>query len=139
MKVVVEAEAVAAERAVERLFAGMAKGRMPDVVRQRQRLGQLRIQSQRLGHGARNLRHFKGVREAAAKVVGKSLGGQAGKNLRLAGQAAKGARMQNPRGVARKRSAVGDAAAPRERGATSALSALPSTAIPAGKNAEIRF
>ena len=47
VQVVVEAEAVRPQGAVERLFAGMAEGRMPDVVRQRQRLGQLRIQPQR--------------------------------------------------------------------------------------------
>ena len=98
---------MAAERAVQRLFAGVAEGRMPDVVHQRQRFGQFRIQSQRCRHGARNLRHFERVRQAAAKVIGKSLGGQAGKHLRLPGQAAKGARVQNAGGVAREGCAIG--------------------------------
>ncbi len=66
-----------------------------------------RIQSQRRGNSARDLRHFECVRQAAAKVIGKSLRGQAGKHLRLPGQASKGARVQNPRGVARKRCAIG--------------------------------
>ncbi len=106
VQIVVEAQTVSPQRAVERLFSGVPKGRMPDVVRQRQRFGQLRIQPQSRCHGARNLRHFKSVGQAAAKVVRQPLGGQAGKDLRLAGQAAKGARVQDAGGVARKRSAI---------------------------------
>ncbi len=107
VQVVVEAEAVRAKGAVEGLLAGMAEGRMPEVVRQRKRLGQLRIQPQRRSHGARDLRHLERVREAAAEVVGEPFGGQAGKDLGLAGETAKGARMQDAGGIARKRSAVG--------------------------------
>ena len=45
VEVVIEAETVSAERTIERLFAGMAKGRMADVVRQRQRFCQIHIQA----------------------------------------------------------------------------------------------
>ena len=37
---------------------------------QRQRLGQVLVQSQRPRDGARDLRHFHGVGQAAAEVVG---------------------------------------------------------------------
>ena len=57
--------------------------------------------------GAGDLGHFQGVGEAAAKVVGRGVGGQAGEDLRLAGQAAKGARVQDAGGVAGKGRAVG--------------------------------
>ena len=92
---------------VERLFAGVTEGRMADVVDQGERLGQIRIQAQGRGHGARDLRHFKRVREAAAEVVSGGIAGQAGEDLRFAGQAAKGARVQNARAVPGKWSAVG--------------------------------
>ena len=79
---------------------------MADVVRQRQRLGQLRVQAQSAGQRARNLRNFKRVRQAAAEVVARRLARSAGKDLRLARQAAKGARVQYARRIARKGSAV---------------------------------
>ena len=68
---------------------------MADVVGQRQRLGQFLVQPQRAGQCARDLRDFQSVGEAAAEVVRRRIGRQARKHLRLAGQAAKGARMQN--------------------------------------------
>ena len=80
---------------------------MADVVGQCERLGQFGIQPQRLGHGAGDLGHFQSVREAAAEVVRRGVGGQAGEDLGLAGQAAKGARVQNAGRVAGKRRAVG--------------------------------
>ncbi len=42
---------------------------MADVVRQRQRLSQFRIQAEGRGQGARDLRDFKRVGQAAAEVV----------------------------------------------------------------------
>ena len=70
MQIVIETQAVLAQLVVERALSGMAKGRMPDIVRQRQRLGQVLIQPQRARHGPRNLRHFHGVGQAAAEVIG---------------------------------------------------------------------
>ena len=92
---------------VESLFAGVAEGRVADVVGQRQRLGQFRVQSQGGGQGAGDLGHFQGVGEAAAEVVAGRIAGQAGKDLGLAGQAAKGARVQDAGGVAGKGGAIG--------------------------------
>ena len=57
-------------------------------------------------HSARDLCYFKGMCQAAAEVVGKAFRGQAGKDLRLAGQAAKGARVQHSGGVPRKWGAI---------------------------------
>ncbi len=46
VKVVVEGEASAAQAVVEGLFSGVAERRMADVVGQRQRLSQFRVQPQ---------------------------------------------------------------------------------------------
>ena len=106
MQIVVKAQSMCAQALVQRALAGMAKGRMPDVVRQAQRFGQLRIQPQRTGRGARNLRHLQRVGEPAARVVSRQLPRQAAEDLCLTRQAAKGSRMQNPCRVAGKRRAV---------------------------------
>ena len=55
--------------AVQFLLAGVGEGRMPDVVGQRQRFGEILIQRQTNRHRARNLRHFDGMCQAIAKVV----------------------------------------------------------------------
>jgi hypothetical protein len=134
VQVVVEAQAQAAQALVEGLFAGVAKGRMADVVRQRQRLGQLRIQPQRAA-SVRDLGHFQGVGQAAAEVVRRGVAGQAREDLRLAGQAAKGARVQNAGAVAGKGRAVGV----RRLGCARRLSSPSArTAIPGGQR-EGRF
>ena len=56
VQVVVEAEPVGAQSAVEGLFSGVAKGRMADVVDQRESFGQLGIEAesggQRCGRSA---------------------------------------------------------------------------------------
>ena len=107
VEIVVEVEAVGLERAVERLFAGVAEGRMADVVDQRQGLGQFRVEAQRAGQGAGDLGDFKSVSEAAAEVVSGRVAGQTGKDLGLAGEAAEGARVKDAGGVAGKGRAVG--------------------------------
>ncbi len=91
MDVVVEAAAVTAETAVERALAGVSEGRMADVVNQSERLREIFIQAKRGCRGARDLRDLHGVGQAAAKVVG----GAAGKDLRLARETAKGARLHD--------------------------------------------
>ena len=107
VQVVVEAQSKAAQALIQRLFPGVAKGRMADVVRQRQRLGQLLIQSQRARQRAGDLRHFQRMCEAAAKVVRRGVAGQPREDLRLAGKTAKGARVQDAGAVAGKGRAVG--------------------------------
>ena len=69
VEVVVEAEAVGAEALVEGFFAGVAEGRMADVVDQGESLGELGIEAEGGGQGAGDLGDFKGVGEAAAEVV----------------------------------------------------------------------
>ena len=87
MQVVIEALAETPHLAIQLLFAGVREGRMADVVRQRQRLGQILVQLQHRGQRARDLRDLDGVRQPIAKVVG-----DAGwKDLRLVFQAAKSA------------------------------------------------
>src|SRR5271169_1017617 len=64
----------------------MTKRGMPNVMHQRQRLGQIDVQVERRRDGARNLGDLHGVSEAGAKVVGIA----AGKDLRFIFQPAKG-------------------------------------------------
>ena len=63
----------------------MAEGGVPNVMHQRQRFSHVFIQLERAGDGARYLRHFHGVGETAAKMVGVAVS----EDLRLAGQTAK--------------------------------------------------
>src|ERR1700690_1745820 len=69
VEIVVEAESMIAERAVERFFAGVAKRGMPDVVRQSQRLCQFLIKSQSRCRCARDLSHLERMRQAAAEMI----------------------------------------------------------------------
>ena len=101
MQVVVEAQPMPLQALIQRALARVAKRRMPDVVHQRQRLRQVLVQPQRLGHAARNLHHLNRVRQPAAEVVRRP----AGKHLRLARQPAKRARLHNAFAVALKRRA----------------------------------
>ena len=101
MKVVIEAQPMPLQAFVQRSLARVPKRRMPDVVHQRQRLRQVLVQPQRLGHAARNLHHLNRVRQAAAKVVR----GAAGEHLRLACQPAERPRLHNALAVALKRRA----------------------------------
>ncbi len=103
VQVVVEAQSKFPHGLVQRPFAGMPEGRMPNVMHQRQRFRHVLVQLQRVGDGARNLRHFHGVGEPAAKVVGVAVS----EDLRLSRQAAKRTGMNHPRPVTLKRSAVG--------------------------------
>ena len=107
VEVVVEAEAVGLERGVEGFFAGVAKGRVADVVDQGEGFSELRIEAEGAGQGARDLGDFKRVGEAAAEVVAGRVAGQAGEDLGFAGEAAEGAGVQDAGGVAGKGSAVG--------------------------------
>ena len=68
LRVVVEA-ADAAEAAVERALAGMAERRMAEVVRQRQRLGQVLVEAERAGERAGDLGHFERMGQPRAVMV----------------------------------------------------------------------
>ena len=107
VEVVVKSQPMGSKSVVERLFSGVAKGRMADVVRQCQRLGQFRIETQCSRHGPGDLRHLKSMRQPAAKVICRRISRQAGKDLRLAGQAAKSPRVKDARPIPGERGAVG--------------------------------
>src|SRR6202040_2229178 len=79
MQIVVEPAAMLAHSLVELLFTGMTEGRMPDIADQGQRLREIRIEPQRTGNCASDLRNFQRVREAIAKMMGEA----GGENLRL--------------------------------------------------------
>ena len=62
----------AAERrhaVVERVLAGVAEGRVAEVVRQRQRLGEILVEAERAGERAGDLRHLDRMGQAGAVVV----------------------------------------------------------------------
>ena len=107
MKVVIEAESVRTKGLVECFLAGVAEGRVPDIVRKSERFGKFYIQSQSCGHSARDLGDLESVGETAAEMVGQSFSGQACEDLCLAGQAAKGARVEDTGCVACKWRAIG--------------------------------
>ena len=70
VKIVVKEQPVAAHCRIQRLLPGMAEWGMADVVNQSQRLYQVYVQIELCGHGTRNLRHFDGVSQSVAEVVG---------------------------------------------------------------------
>ena len=74
----------------------MAKWRVADVVNECESLGQRGIQAQRGGNGAGDLRDFNGVREAIAKMIGKTHG----ENLRFGFQAPESASVDDAVAVA---------------------------------------
>ena len=96
VEVVVEAAAVALEALVEGAFAGVAEGRVADVVDQGEGLGEVLVEAEGGGGGTGYLGDLHGVGEAAAEVVG----GAAGEDLGLAGEAAKGPGLDDALAVA---------------------------------------
>jgi len=107
VQVVIEAKSVGAQGVIKRLFAGMTEGRMPNVVHQRERFGQIGVQPKSRRHGARDLRDFKCMGKATAKVVAGHFAGRACKHLRFSSQAPERACVQNAGAIASKRSTVG--------------------------------
>ena len=89
VQIVIEEQSRATHCLIERLFAGVSKRRMADVVHERQRFNQIGVQVQLLGDGARDLRNLERVREAIAEVIGEA----SGEYLRLVFQTAESARM----------------------------------------------
>jgi hypothetical protein len=102
VEVVVEAEAVLLQALVEGALAGMAEGRVADVVDEGEGLGEVFVQSEGGCDVAGDLYDFDGVSEAAAEVVT----GAAGEDLRFACQAAEGAGLDDAVAVALERGAV---------------------------------
>ena len=81
---------------VERPLAGMAERRMAEVVRQRQRLGQILVETQLARHRAGDLRHLEGVRQPGAVVIALVIQ----EHLRLVREAAERGRVDDPVAVA---------------------------------------
>ena len=102
VQVVVEAQAVPLETAVQRPLARMAERWMADVVHERKGLRQVLVQLKRGGDRTRNLRDFDGVGQPRAEVIGRARG----EDLRLARQPAKGTRLHDALAVALERAAV---------------------------------
>ena len=93
--IVIEA-AVLVHQLVERLLARVPKGRMPEVVRERDDLGEILIQPERARDGARDVRDFKSVRKPRAQVIA----GAVQKDLRLVFQPPERAAVDHTRAVA---------------------------------------
>ena len=84
------------QRGVERLLAGMAERRMAEIVRQRQRFGQILVEPQRAGDDPRDLRDFEAVGQPHPVVI--AVGRD--EHLGLVAQAAEGDRMDDAVAVA---------------------------------------
>ena len=56
-------------QSLQRVLAGMAEGRVAEVVRQRDRLDQVLVQPQRARDRAAELRHFERMRQPGAEQV----------------------------------------------------------------------
>ena len=96
VQIVIEAVAEFAHTQIQLLFAGVAKRRMADVVNQRERFGEIGIQTQGAGDRTRDLRYFQRVRQAVAKMIGEA----GGENLRLSFEPAESSRMDDAVAVA---------------------------------------
>jgi hypothetical protein len=69
VQVVIEAVAEALHLPVQLFFAGMRKGRMADVVRERESFGQIFIEAKRDRNCASDLRYLDRVSEAIPEVI----------------------------------------------------------------------
>jgi hypothetical protein len=67
--VVFEVPALFFHPLVQRFFAAMAEGRVPQIMRQRDALNEIFIETERPGQIARNLRHFHRMRQPRAHVI----------------------------------------------------------------------
>ncbi len=87
VEIMIEAAAVLAHARIEPAFARVAEWRMPDIVHQRESLGEVGIEIERARHRARDLGDFDRVREPVAEMVREARG----EDLRFCFQAAKSA------------------------------------------------
>jgi len=97
LEIVIKARAVGAHEFVEFLLAGVAEGRMPDVMDESESFGKIRVEAERGGNRASDLRNFQSMREPIAKMIGVA----DGEDLRLGFEAAEGARMNDAVAVPR--------------------------------------
>ncbi len=116
LRVVVK-PAVRRHQRMQRILACVAKGRMPQIMRQRHRLGQLGVQVERRGHRAGHLRHLDRMGQPCDEVVLL----RRDEHLGLVLQPPKRARMDDPVAVALKAGAktaflFRDQPSPAERG-----------------------
>jgi hypothetical protein len=81
----------------------MAERGVPEIVSKRQRFGKIDVEIECSGDGARDLRHFDGVRQAVAKMVGIA----AGEDLSFIDEAAKSASVDDTVAVALKMISIG--------------------------------
>ena len=95
MRVVVEAAGIG-ERGVERIFPGMAEGRMAEIVGEAQSFGQVLVQAKRASDRPPDLGDFEAVGQADPEMV--AVGGD--EYLGLVAKAAEGNRMDDPVAVA---------------------------------------
>ena len=95
VEVVLEA-AVPLHQLAERVLAGVAERRVPQVVRERHGLGQVLVQVQEAGDRAGDLRHLDRVRQPRAVMVSLVVD----EHLRLVLQAAEGGRVDHALAVA---------------------------------------
>ena len=100
--VVVEAQSMTLQGAIESAFAGVAEGRMADVVDQRERFSEVFVERERAGDVTGDLHDFDRMCQARAEVIR----GARGEDLRLAGEASKGASLHDALAVALERSSV---------------------------------
>lgn len=69
LEIVIEAGAMSTHQLVELVLAGVAEGRMADIVNEREGLGELRIEAEGGGHRASDLRDFESMGEPIAKMI----------------------------------------------------------------------
>jgi len=84
----------------------VSKGRMADVVGEREGFGQIGIEPKCTGQCARGLRDLEGVGEPTAEVISWGNAGQTGENLGFARETAEGTRVQDARTVPGKGGAI---------------------------------
>ncbi len=97
VKIVIERAAMRAHQLIEFVLTGMPERRVADVVNQREGFREIRVEAQRRSDGAGDLCHLECVRQAIAKMVGKTRG----EDLRLGFEAAESAGVDDAIAVAR--------------------------------------
>ncbi len=98
---IVRKPAEAGHLGVERLLPGMAERGVPEIMGERQGLGEILVEAERAADRAGNLRHLQAVRQPRAVMVALVID----EDLRLVGQPAKSGRMDDAVAVALKRRA----------------------------------
>jgi hypothetical protein len=103
MQIVVEIESVPLHGGTESLFAGVAEGRVSDVVDEGEGFGEINIEPKLLGDRAGDLRHLDGMGQAIAEVIADA----GSEDLGLVFQSPEGAGVDDAIAVALKVIAIG--------------------------------